>query len=614
MRILAAVMASIGGVAIAAATASAQTLAFSPCAGNPAIGCGVVQVPLDHADPAKGTLSLAVQRRRATGTSKGTIIMLAGGPGQAAGRLSPDDLLPSMLRNWDYIVLDQRGTGTRGALRCAALDDPAPGADTATAIAQCANQVGPTRVFYTSHDSVLDIESLRGALGAPRIALGGISYGTYVAQYYAQEFPANLSHLILDSVVNPASMNGTDTSTFAAVTPVLRGLCAANACKGITKDPVADLAALVKRTNPAGLRGTGGGTNGAPVTATIGGPDYPNDLPNYLLAGDVNPALRALWPGAVRAALRGDAGPLVRLATLAENGDAAPVTDLSNALYMATSCADDTAIWATGDGREVRTAKLDAAFAALGDGAFAPFQTMNARAGSRADNCVAWPETALDPLVPGPLPPVPTIVLSGGQDLRTPTADAWAVAARSPSATVVVAPGWGHDLTDNLACAGGQVARMLAGRAVQARACAKVTVPLMAAPFPAPQPTIATLSPMGARGNPGRVAHAVRFSIQDGISQVNAGLNAGLTGIQGVRRGFVSVADGSGDTARFTSFSDTKGVAITGTLRIAGNAITGRVSVDGPGKLDGALRLYNRKNRAWYAGSIGGTRVHIAVR
>lgn len=155
---------------------------------------------------------------------------------------------------------------------------------------------------------------------------------------------------------------------------------------------------------------------------------------------------------------------------------------------------------------------------------------------------------------------------------------------------------------------------MLAGRAVQAKACAKVTVPLMAAPFPAPQPTIATLSPMGARGNPGRVAHAVRFSIQDGISQVNAGLNAGLTGIQGVRRGFVSVADGSGDTARFTSFSDTKGVAITGTLRIAGNAITGRVSVDGPGKLDGALRLYNRKNRAWYAGSIGGTRVHIAVR
>jgi hypothetical protein len=613
MRIPAAALALIGGVAMAAAAASAQALVFHPCRGNSAIGCAVVQVPLDHSDPAKGTLSLAVQRRRATGASKGTIVMLAGGPGQSAGRLSPDDLLPSMLRNWDYVVLDQRGTGISGALRCAALDHQAPSTDDATAVAQCADQVGPTRVFYTSHDSVLDIESLRVALGVPRIALGGISYGTYVAQYYAQEFPANLSHLILDSVVNPAGMNGTDTSTFTAVTPVLKGLCAANTCKGITNDPVADLAALVRRTNPTGLRGTGGGTNGAPVAATIGGPDAPDDLPSYLLAGDLNPALRALWPGAVRAALAGDVGPLVRVATLAEHGDAAPVTELSNALYMATSCADDTPIWSAGDSRDVRVAKVDATFTALGDGAFAPFQIANARVGSRADNCIAWPEASLDPLVPGPLPPVPTIVLSGGQDLRTPTADAWAVAARSPSATVVVAPGWGHDLTDNLACAGDQVARMLAGRAVQTKACAQVTIGLMAAPFPAPQRTIATLSPMGAPGSPGRVAHAVRFSIQDGISQVNAGLNAGLSGIQGVRRGFMSIAGGSGDTARFTSFSDTKGVAISGRLRVAGNAITGRVSVDGPGRLDGTLRLHNRKGHAWYSGSIGGTRVHITV-
>jgi len=614
IRILAVALAAMGVAGIAAGSASAQSFAFRACKGNPAIGCATLQVPLDHADPTKGTLSLAVQRRRARGTSKGVIIMLAGGPGQSAGTLRSSDLLPSMLPNWDYVVFDQRGTGTTGALRCAALDTPSAGVDDATAVARCADQVGPNRVFYTSHDSVLDIESLRVALGASQIALGGISYGTYVTQYYAQEFPGNVSHIILDSVVNPAGMDGIDAGSAAAVTPVLNGLCAGGQCKGITNDPVADLATLVARTNPTGLRGTGGNTNGKPITAVIGGPTSPADLPNYLFAGDLNPKLRSLWPGAIRAAVDGDSGPLVRLAALAEHGGSTPVTDLSNALFLATACADDTAIWTSADPRDVRTAKLDAAFAALGDGAFAPFAIANAKPGSRADECLAWPETALDPLTPGPLPAVPTIVLSGGQDLRTPTAGALAVAARSPSATTVVAPGWGHDLTDNLACADAQVARLLAGKAVQANACRSVSVGLVIAPFPAPATTISTLSPTGARGNPGRVAHAARFSIQDALSEVNAGLDSGLSGIQGVRSGFMSAGGSTGGIAKFRAYSDTKGVAITGSLAVKGNAITGRVSVNGPGRLDGWLDLHNRGGRVWYSGSIGGTPISIKVR
>ena len=613
-RTLAVLAAAAGVAALGANAASAQSFAFRTCKGNPGIGCATLQVPLDHADPAKGTLSLAVQRRKASGTSKGVIIMLAGGPGQAAGTLSASDLLPSMLPNWDYVVFDQRGTGKTGALLCAALDSPKANVDDATAVAQCADQVGPNRVFYTSHDSVLDIESLRVALGASRIALGGVSYGTYVTQYYAQEFPDNVSHIILDSVVNPDGMDGIDASSFAAVTPVLQGLCAKGQCKGITTDPVADLATLVARTNPTGLRGTGGNTNGKPVTATIGGPRYPADLPNYLYAGDLNPKLRGLWPGAIKAAVKGDPGPLVRLGAIADHGGQSQPTELSNALFMATACADDTAIWTSADPRDVRTAKLDAALAALGDGAFAPFAIANAKPGSRAADCVTWPETSLDPLVPGPLPAVPTIVLSGGQDLRTPTADAMAVAARSPSATVVVAPGWGHDLSDNLACADEQVARMLGGRPVQANACRSVTVGLVIAPFPAPAATISALSPTGAKGNPGRVAHAVRFSIQDGLSQVNAGLDAGLTGIQGVRSGFMSLTGTTAAGARFRAFSDTKGVAITGRLSVAGNTVTGRVSVNGPGTLDGWVELHNQRGRIWYSGTIGGTPISIKVR
>lgn len=607
-------LAATAAALVGAGTAMAQSLAFRPCAGNPSIGCATLQVPLDHADPARGTLSLAIQRRRAKGPSKGVMVMLQGGPGQSAGMLSDSDLLPATIPGWDYVVFDQRGTGRKGALRCAALDRPSAKIDDATAVATCAQQVGPNRVFYGSRDSVLDIESLRVALGASRIALGGISYGTYVAQYYAQSFPANVSHLVLDSVVDPAVMNGIPTDSFQAVSPILTGLCAKGACRGITSDPVGDLATLVATSNPSGLRGSGANTSGKAITATIGGPTYPADLPGYLFAGDLNPGLRSLWPGAVKAATKGDPGPLIRLASIAEYGEPEPPSSISNALFMATSCADDTALWADADPRDVRTAKVDAAFAALGDGAFAPFATVNARADSLAIDCTAWPETAIDPLTPGTLPAVPTVLLSGGQDMRTPTANAQAVAARSPSATVVVAPGWGHDLVDNLSCAATQVGRLLAGRAVQSSACRGVTVPLISAPFPAPAETVGALSPMGARGTPGRVAHAVRFSVQDGLSSVEAGIGAGLNGIQGVRGGRVTITGADGATARFNAFSDTKGVAVTGSLNTRRGRITGRLSVNGPGRMDGFMDLHNDGRRVWYSGTIGGTAISITVR
>jgi hypothetical protein len=110
------------------------------------------------------------------------------------------------------------------------------------------------------------------------------------------------------------------------------------------------------------------------------------------------------------------------------------------------------------------------------------------------------------------------------------------------------------------------------------------------------------------------VAHAVRFSIQDGLSQVNAGLDAGLGGIQGVRSGFMSISGTTAASARFKAFSDTKGVAITGRLSVVGNAITGRLSVNGPGRLDGSIELHNKGGRIWYSGSIGGTPISIKVR
>ena len=593
-----------------AATASAQSVRFATCTGTSRVGCATLSVPLDHADPSKGEIPLHVERRRARGTRRGVLVMLAGGPGQAGTPLDPDGILPAAIPGWDYVVLDQRGTGN-SALRCAALDVP-HSSFSDTEIATCASQVGPNRAFYTTRDSVLDIEDLRVALGTPRIALGGVSYGTYVAQYYAQTFPDSVSHLVLDSVVDPATMNGLDPDTWAAVPGVLTALCAKNACSGITTNPVADVARVVAATADAPLRGMGTTARGRLVHAEIGGPGAQGDLPGLLMIGDLSPTARALYPGAIRAATKGDAAPLIRLAALAQAGDSPPAAELSNALFLATQCADSTLPWTTADPADARSASLAQAFADLGDAAVAPFSIPNVSSDSPAAACLAWPDAATDPLTPGPLPAVPTLLLSGGQDLRTPTASARAVATRSPSAAVVVAPGWGHDLSDNLGCAAVQVARLLAGRTIQTGACSRVTVAITMAPFPAPAATVGALSPMGAKGNPGRVAHAARFSIQDALHSLGAGTDAGLGGIPGVRGGFMRVSGMLGQTARFQNFSDTAGVRISGAIDAVRSHFAGRVTVDGPGSLDGYLDLAKGAVRA-YTGMIGGVAINIPL-
>ena len=87
-------------------------------------------------------------------------------------------------------MLDQRGTGESGAIGCPGvqalrtLDPIRP-----ETVAECAASLGATRTFYSTPDTVLDLDALRARLGADRIALMGVSYGTHVALQYARTFP-----------------------------------------------------------------------------------------------------------------------------------------------------------------------------------------------------------------------------------------------------------------------------------------------------------------------------------------------------------------------------------------------------------------------------------------
>jgi len=600
--------AAVALTAIVAGQAGAAPITFTKCPGRPAVQCGTLVVPLDRADAARGTLSLHVERLPARTARRGTFVLLAGGPGQAGTPVSPEDPVAQAIPGWDYVMLDQRGTGKR-ALRCAALDSASSSA-TPAEVGRCAAQLGPNRAFYGSRESAMDIDDLRSGLGLEALALGGISYGTYVAQYYAQMFPTRVSHLVLDSVVDPATFDGFDVPFFASTTPVLTALCAGRRCRGITPNPVADVSTLVARTADVALRGRRTTLSGAVVRSSLGGPGNQGDFPAILAAGDLDVGLRRLWPGAARAAATGDVSPMMRLLTIATaGGTPPPPTEISSALFWATTCEDSALPWTSSTPLDQRPALAQAAADARG-GAYAPFGAANALPDSPANGCTAWPEAATDPLQPAPLPAVPTLVLAGGQDMRTPVASARAVAARSPSAQVLVAPGAGHSLLGQFTCADDQLANLLAGRRVSTTACNRE------APTPYPVPVapanLSAVRPSGAPGTAGRVAHAARLAVMDGVDAMSAATEAGLTRLPGIRGGTARSLDLLGSQVAYSRFSAVRGVAITGTIRFNGRTFQGALRVNGPGGWDGTLTLARGGERA-YTGAIGGVPVRIPL-
>ena len=116
---------------LAAAPADAQ-LRWHGCPEARGVRCARIQVPLDRAGVVPGKVPLRVARVNLGSGRRGTMMYLSGGPG-GAGVLEMVDVLltvPRLIRDFDVLGFDQRGTGRSGLLRCRALErDPRPAVD-----------------------------------------------------------------------------------------------------------------------------------------------------------------------------------------------------------------------------------------------------------------------------------------------------------------------------------------------------------------------------------------------------------------------------------------------------------------------------------------------------
>jgi pimeloyl-ACP methyl ester carboxylesterase len=456
-------------VALGVAPGANAAIGYAPC--DPAgFQCGQLPVPLDRTGAVPGTLTLNVKRVVASSNPTATaVVALAGGPGQAAIPVATEfaSILGPALANRDLLVYDQRGTGSSGRLTCPAFERSI--VSIAVASAACANELGAARGFYRTSDSVDDIEALRVESGYQKLVLFGVSYGTKVALDYAAKYPANVESLVLDSVVPPEGSDVLNVSTFKTMPRALGELCS-GACAGITTSVGHDLFNLVHKLGRKPISGKVNTPGGNSLKVRL---DQDGML-DILLAGDLNPTLRSELPGAMRSAIKDDTRPLLRLLLRAKGltgiPDARAQGNLdesdSDALFVATRCEESAFPWDRAAGAEQRA---DQALAAARAHPATDFQPFNYKVALRSESvpvCLAWPNASPPPAPPTPLPQVPTLILSGGSDLRTPREDAAGVAARIPGAQLVGVPFTGHsvvtsDLSD---CAKNALAAFFAGQ------------------------------------------------------------------------------------------------------------------------------------------------------
>jgi len=605
---------AVGAVLASAPAAGAQGV-VGPCEDSELRGaqCGRIAVPLDHGNPAPPpqgrTTPLAYVRYPARERRRGTIVFLAGGPGQAATPLAAriaNGPLRALRDRYDMVFVDQRGTGESGPLRCSTaprgvlrIDDDATPEQAAAAVARCSNELAGARRLYSTYETALDLENLRQVLNVPKIIPLGVSYGGQVAGEYARRFPDRVAAMVLDSTSPIEGVDALGRLPQLALPRVLREVCFPPGCARLLGDPQALLARAVARLRRGPLAGRvvtpTGRTRAARVSLL--------DLYSLVRASDQDPALRTALPAALEAAGRGDAAPLLRLTfRSSRSGETSGTNDVR---FLATACTEGRLPWEPGTPPAQRPALLEQALRANA-AQYAPFPIEVIAAQVTASLCLGWAPTERPPFVPSPQrgPNVPVLVIGGREDLRTPLEDQRRAAAQFPRARVLAVPNAGHAVlgSDLSGCAARAVRAFLAG--VRFGTC-----PRRPQDVPLALPVFRSLADVpGARGKvPALVERtivAVDVTLRDALRELTA-VGVGAIGgrvdddsisVGGLRGGRLTVGT---ETARLVRYEVVRGVRVSGRLRQDGTSV---LTVTGAGA-DGVLRV---SESGTFRGTLGG--------
>jgi len=397
--------------------------------------CGTVDVPEDRAKPGGRRIGIfvAVLPANTLTPQPDPLLILAGGPGQAASTLAPFAArLIEVRRSRDVILVDQRGTGRSAPLDCAAFQpdagdaldvDPLPRAR--ECIAELAAR-GVDLAQYTTAAWIADLEVVREALGVARWNLWGGSYGSRVALEYMRGHPQRVRSAVLDGVAPPSVRISLDVwrTRERALDDVFAACRASERCARSQGDLAASLERVRQALAPSGRE--------VMVTNPRTGESEKQRLTfDAVLAGlhplTYVPELASTLPELIARAADSDYGPLLAAAQFI-TGDIA--TQMSAALHFSVTCAEDVPRVTAGERAQL---------AALRSGTLAR---------AALSVCDAWPRgrapvEAFRPVAAD----LPVLLVSGGLDPVTPPAYAEEAAKTLPNSRHVIAAGFGHIVT-----------------------------------------------------------------------------------------------------------------------------------------------------------------------
>jgi pimeloyl-ACP methyl ester carboxylesterase len=426
-----------------------DTIAWEDCGGG--VECARVEVPVDYDEPDGDTLTLSVSRAPATGDRIGALFVNPGGPGgtatDVAANLAPR--LPSdVTEHFDIVGVDPRGLGA-SEIDCGVdphelydLDytiDSDEDEETLLDVSEeyvaaCDQGVGDVLPHLGTRDVARDIDTVRAAMGDEQANFLMFSYGTAIAQVYADLFPDRVRAMVIDGVLE-LGPTGVESATaqagsFERALESFADDCDDDESCPIGPDAIAALDELTAQVEEE------------PVPAT------PRDLgPGELQVG-LGQALYSedLWPdlaGAIADGLDGDGTAMVALAD-----DYIVRSDFD--LYFAVNCLDSA--WPSTP-EELLEAGVDAGDSAphFGEAIVNDYV-----------RCSMWPVEA-EPLEPPSAEGVPPVLVIGTtNDPATPYEQAERVAESLDDAVLLTFEGEGHGVVGGgVDCIDDAVARYL---------------------------------------------------------------------------------------------------------------------------------------------------------
>ena len=225
----------------------------------------VMRVPLDWNNPDnRKTVAITVLRVRAASQHDriGSLVVNPGGPGgsgvEAALNLAVGELPQAILDRFDIVGFDPRGVGLSDPIHCipakekdAQLNmapDPLTDAQWNAAIAEakkvadeCYAVYGNDLTFYSTAQTVRDMEALRAKLGDAKLSYLGYSYGTLLGAEYASAYPDKIRALVLDGAVDPTidsvQQDKTQAAGFQLAFQHYAANCVQHSC-GLGADPL----------------------------------------------------------------------------------------------------------------------------------------------------------------------------------------------------------------------------------------------------------------------------------------------------------------------------------------------------------------------------------------